>query len=209
MAVFPSLSLSLSCVCVCVQELFRGVKCHECVRFPSARTDGDKAANAPSVWATVEQFNCLSRVTVATILQATSHDSVTREHTPHARARVIGQWLQVALHCRKLKNFSSLKAVLSGLDSQPIHRLKRTWGCLSRYMHTDRQMYTHKELSTHTHVHECTYAHHCYSCINRHGFPFGLLTTPTAYWAYRPTWEAVTKLFVLLGISLPLPLVTK
>lgn len=34
--------------------------------------------------------------------------------------------------CRELRNFSSLRAILSALQSNPIYRLKRSWGAVSR-----------------------------------------------------------------------------
>nr|KAF6507631.1 ral guanine nucleotide dissociation stimulator like 2 [Rousettus aegyptiacus] len=60
----------------------------------------------PSVRATVTQFN--------------------------KRARLLEKWIRVAEECRLLRNFSSVYAVVSALQSSPIHRLRAAWGEAAR-----------------------------------------------------------------------------
>nr|XP_044625314.1 ral guanine nucleotide dissociation stimulator-like [Equus asinus] len=45
---------------------------------------------------------------------------------------VAEQLTAIDAECRALRNISSLHAVLSALQSVPIHRLKKTWGKVSR-----------------------------------------------------------------------------
>ena len=47
------------------------------------------------------------------------------------RVKVINYFISVALHCQKLCNFATLTAILSGLYSSPIYRLKKTWNEVS------------------------------------------------------------------------------
>ena len=54
------------------------------------------------------------------------------EGGPEERGRVIGRWVEIAQHCRLVKNFSSLLAVLSGLQSGPVFRLKKAWENVSK-----------------------------------------------------------------------------
>ncbi|UJR21204.1 hypothetical protein I4U23_024301 [Adineta vaga] len=67
---------------------------------------------------TIEHFNALTYRVVATIL---------KEQNESIRARVIEKWIDIAYECRQLKNFSSLTAILNGLESGCIYRLLTAW----------------------------------------------------------------------------------
>ena len=67
---------------------------------------------------TIEYFNAVVVRVIATIL---------KEQDERVRANVIEKWIDVAHQCRKLKNFSSLTAILNGLLSGSIYRLTTAW----------------------------------------------------------------------------------
>jgi len=67
---------------------------------------------------TIEQFNAVVKRVIATVLN---------EQNDQIRARVIEKWIDIAYECRQLKNFSSLTAILNGLLSGCIFRLKTAW----------------------------------------------------------------------------------
>lgn len=147
----------------------------------------DKKENrnlAPTVRATISQFNAVTNRVITSLLCPSSPSPCTSSpvlspsststflypssapgspHGSHAspvhRARVIEWWIAVAQvriqtnrhkvqqqfmltcrvssiispqECRQLKNFSSLKAILSALQSNAVYRLKRTWAAVSR-----------------------------------------------------------------------------
>ncbi|KAM8825843.1 ral guanine nucleotide dissociation stimulator-like 2 isoform 2-T2 [Synchiropus picturatus] len=73
-----------------------------------------------SVRATVRQFNKLANAVLASSLWTT-------ELRSQQRARLLEKWISIAEECRARKNFSSLYAIVSALQSNPIHRLRRTW----------------------------------------------------------------------------------
>lgn len=87
-----------------------------------------KEGRAPTVKATVDQFNAVSLRVISSILTSSS----SKTSGPNTRGKYICWWISVAQECRDLKNFSSVKAILSGLQSAPIHRLKKSWSHVSR-----------------------------------------------------------------------------
>ena len=48
------------------------------------------------------------------------------------RGKRISHWIDIAQQCRLLKNFSSLKAIVFGLQSSSICRLTKAWSYVSR-----------------------------------------------------------------------------
>ncbi|XP_061055678.1 ral guanine nucleotide dissociation stimulator isoform X5 [Eubalaena glacialis] len=107
-------------------ELFKKVVPYHCLgSIWSQRDKRGKEHLAPTVRATVAQFNSVANCVITTCLG-------DRSVTARARARVVEHWIEVARECRVLKNFSSLYAILSALQSNSIHRLKKTWEEVSR-----------------------------------------------------------------------------
>ncbi|XP_071545611.1 ral guanine nucleotide dissociation stimulator-like 1 isoform X2 [Panulirus ornatus] len=103
--------------------LFKGVIAHQCLGSVWSRRDRGRGDAAATVTATIDQFNAVSFRVQSTIL-------VDTELKPSQRARLIVKWIDIAQELRMHKNFSSLKAIISGLQSNPIYRLKKTWGAV-------------------------------------------------------------------------------
>ncbi|XP_032383216.1 ral guanine nucleotide dissociation stimulator-like 1 isoform X2 [Etheostoma spectabile] len=120
----------------------------------------DKKENrnlAPTVRATISQFNAITNRVITSLLCPSSPSPSTSSPmssprsastflysstapsspccsrtSPAHRARIIEWWIAIAQECRQLKNFSSLRAVLSALQSNAVYRLKKTWAAVSR-----------------------------------------------------------------------------
>uniref|UniRef100_H3DH41 Ral guanine nucleotide dissociation stimulator n=1 Tax=Tetraodon nigroviridis TaxID=99883 RepID=H3DH41_TETNG len=109
-----------------VQDLFKKVVPYHCLGgIWSQRDKKGKEHLAPTIRATVAQFNSVTNCVITTCL---SNPALK----PNQRARLLERWIDVARECRILKNFSSLRAILSALQCNAIHRLKRTWEEVSR-----------------------------------------------------------------------------
>uniref|UniRef100_A0A8C6NVB7 Ral guanine nucleotide dissociation stimulator n=1 Tax=Nothobranchius furzeri TaxID=105023 RepID=A0A8C6NVB7_NOTFU len=107
-------------------DLFKKVVPYHCLGgIWSQRDKKGKEHLAPTIRATVAQFNSVTNCVITTCLS-------TPTLKPSQRARLMERWIDVARECRILKNFSSLRAILSALQCNSIHRLKRTWEEVSR-----------------------------------------------------------------------------
>ncbi|KAM5146446.1 ral guanine nucleotide dissociation stimulator-like 2 isoform 2-T3 [Mantella aurantiaca] len=107
--------------------LFLRVVPYECLGSVWSRRDkgGDHFDRCHSVRETVRHFNRLSGAVTASCVQ----DPQLR---PQQRARIIEKWVKVAEECWSLRNFSSVYAILSALQSTAVHRLKRVWAETSK-----------------------------------------------------------------------------
>ncbi|KAL2090043.1 hypothetical protein ACEWY4_014731 [Coilia grayii] len=106
--------------------LFKKVVPHHCLgSIWSQRDKKQNKQSAPTIRATIAQFNAVAACVVSTVLRR-------RQIRPHVRARIIQRWIDIAQECRIRKNFSSLRAIVSALQSNPMYRLKRTWACVHK-----------------------------------------------------------------------------
>ncbi|CAG7837545.1 unnamed protein product [Allacma fusca] len=104
----------------CDKELFLNLRVWECLGGLWKRRCG-----CPTVAATVEQFNALSGRVVATIL-------LDPAASIQSRAKTLDKWIRISQELRLLKNFSSLKAIVSGLESNPVFRLSKVWQLIAK-----------------------------------------------------------------------------
>ncbi|XP_031432939.1 ral guanine nucleotide dissociation stimulator-like 2 isoform X2 [Clupea harengus] len=118
-------------------ELFLQLVPYHCLG--SLWSQRDKKGHEGQCWSvreTVRQFNRLANAVSASCLWRTDLRS-------QQRARLLEKWISVAEACRARKNFSSLYAIVSALQSNPLHRLRRTW------QETDREaVKRYEELSS-------------------------------------------------------------
>ncbi|CAK9799395.1 Ral guanine nucleotide dissociation stimulator-like 1 [Anthophora quadrimaculata] len=109
-------------------EVFKKLVAHQCLGAVWSRRDRSRSHDAATVLATVNQFNAVSLRVMSTILM----DPTMK---PQERARILETWIDIAQELRVLKNFSSLKAIVSGLQSNPVYRLEKCWQCMPREKH--------------------------------------------------------------------------
>jgi len=90
----------------------------------------------------IRPMECLSRSreqktdhndNIARVIQTSNRianwvaDAVLAYEDSRKRAAVLKQFICIADRCRSLHNYSSMVAIVSGLNSPPIRRLKRSW----------------------------------------------------------------------------------
>ncbi|XP_025832732.1 ral guanine nucleotide dissociation stimulator-like 1 [Agrilus planipennis] len=105
--------------------LFKKLVPHQCLGAVWSRRDKSRSHEAATVLATINQFNAVSFRVISSVL-------VDVTLNPSKRAQIIVCWIDIAQELRVLKNFSSLKAIISGLQSNPIYRLQKTWLSVSK-----------------------------------------------------------------------------
>lgn len=107
-------------------DVFKKLIAHQCLGAVwSRRGDRSRSHDVATVLATVNQFNAVSLRVISTILIDPSLKS-------HERAKIVETWCDIAQELRVLKNFSSLKAIVSGLQSNSVYRLEKCWQCVAR-----------------------------------------------------------------------------
>lgn len=109
-------------------EVFKKLVAHQCLGAVWSRRDRSRNHEAATVLATVNQFNAVSLRVISTILMDTTMKS-------QDRAKILETWIDIAQELRVLKNFSSLKAIVSGLQSNSVYRLEKCWQCMPREKH--------------------------------------------------------------------------
>ncbi|XP_051563687.1 ral guanine nucleotide dissociation stimulator-like 1 isoform X2 [Myxocyprinus asiaticus] len=118
-------------------ELFVKVIPFHCLGCIWSQRDKKENRNlAPTVRATIAQFNAVTNCVITSLLCrpafSPSGSPVCPKSSPTQRAKIIEKWISVAQECRQLRNFSSLRAILSALQSNAVYRLKKTWAAISR-----------------------------------------------------------------------------
>nr|XP_023024868.1 ral guanine nucleotide dissociation stimulator-like 1 [Leptinotarsa decemlineata] len=106
-------------------DLFKKLVPHQCLGAVWSRRDKSRSHDAATVLATVNQFNAVSFRVISSILVEPGLKSSDR-------AAIISTWIDIAQELRLIKNFSSLKAIISGLQSNPIYRLQKTWQAIPK-----------------------------------------------------------------------------
>ncbi|XP_054636011.1 ral guanine nucleotide dissociation stimulator-like 1 isoform X2 [Dunckerocampus dactyliophorus] len=140
------------------RELFVQVVPFHCLGCVWSQRDKKENRNvAPTIRATISQFNAVTNRVITSLLCPSSLCPSTSSpisspgsslkflyplsapaspqpihSSPSRRACIIEWWISVAQECRRLKNFSSLRAILSALQSNSVYRLKKTWAAVSK-----------------------------------------------------------------------------
>jgi hypothetical protein len=101
-------------LCLIDQELFRRIS-----PVDFFNTNHTKSSIEPST----HFFNYLCRIVEYTTLNP---------DTPAQRAEILEYWIKTSKRLYQFRNFQSLKAIISAIQSPPLFRLKGTWSMVSK-----------------------------------------------------------------------------
>ncbi|SCV69728.1 BQ2448_1122 [Microbotryum intermedium] len=96
-------------------RLFAKITTQECLGKAWPKEFG---SDAPNISAMIDMSNAVTRWVTETILL---------QEDLKKRAAIVKHFILVAERCFTLNNFSTLIHIIAGLNSTPIHRLRRTW----------------------------------------------------------------------------------
>jgi len=88
-----------------------------------AWTKKDAARRAPHIVKVIKAFNSMGSLVTCQILSQTE---------PRVRAKYIKFFLQVAVECRELRNYTSTMEITAALAAAPIARLNKSWSNKTR-----------------------------------------------------------------------------
>ncbi|CAG8483932.1 5238_t:CDS:2 [Funneliformis caledonium] len=97
-------------------KLYNKIKPVECLDKAWSKEEGDNIA-----------VNIKAMIVNSNQITGWVAESVLNQSEVKRRCLYIKHFVAVADKCKFLNNFNSLTAIISGLNSAPIHRLKRTW----------------------------------------------------------------------------------
>ncbi|GAA6010375.1 hypothetical protein JCM11491_006292 [Sporobolomyces phaffii] len=101
-------------------RLFQRITPQECLGKAWPKEFGSEAVN---ISAMIDMSNAITRWVTETILA---------QDDQKKRATIVKHFIAVAERCLSLNNFSTLIHIIAGLNSTPIHRLRRTWESVSQ-----------------------------------------------------------------------------
>ena len=102
-------------------EIFERIRPRECLN--QAWNKQNRETKAPNIFATIRRTNFLVNLVTNEILKYESLKD---------RQKALKKFVKIAEECRKLGNYNAVLAMVGGLRSVSVHRLKKTWEGLSQ-----------------------------------------------------------------------------
>ncbi|KAL9658467.1 hypothetical protein ABK040_006009 [Willaertia magna] len=100
-------------------EIYSRIQPKECLN--QAWNKKNQRQQAPNIFSMIQRTNNLVTFVSYHILK---HENVKD------RAKMIQKFIKIATELKNLNNFNSLKGIIGGLNSNAIHRLKKTWAII-------------------------------------------------------------------------------